>query len=114
MNVTIYHNPRCSKSRQTLDLIREKGIEPVVIEYLTTPPSADELRRIVKMLGIPPRALMRSKEAVEGGLDDDSLSDDLLIEGMVKHPAAIERPIVVAGERAAIGRPPENILDILP
>lgn len=114
MSVIIYHNPRCTKSRLTLDLIRQKGIEPVVVEYLATPPSADELRRIVGMLGIPPRALMRSKEAAEVGLDDGLLSDDLLIEGMVKHPATIERPIVVAGERAAIGRPPENILDILP
>ncbi|NQV45756.1 MAG: arsenate reductase (glutaredoxin) [Rhodospirillales bacterium] len=113
MSVTIYHNPRCSKSRQTLDLIRGKGIEPAVIEYLTAPPSADELRRIIGMLGIAPRALMRSKEAAEVGLDDGSLSDDTLIEGMVKHPAVIERPIVISGERAAIGRPPERILDIL-
>ena len=113
MSVTIYHNPRCSKSRQTLDLIRGKGIEPVVVEYLTTPPTADELRRIIGMLGITPRALMRSKEATEAGLDDGSLSDDKLIEGMTKHPAVIERPIVVSGNKAAIGRPPEGILDIL-
>jgi len=113
MSVTIYHNPRCSKSRQTLDLIRGKGIEPVVIEYLATPPSADELRRIIGMLGIAPRALMRPKEAAEFGLNDASLTDDQLIDGMIKHPVVIERPVVVAGKKAAIGRPPESVLDIL-
>ncbi len=113
MSVTIYHNPRCSKSRQTLDLLKKNGIEPVVVEYLTDTPTADELRHIITILGISPRDLMRPKEATEAGLDDASLSDELLIDGMSKHPAVIQRPIVVAGTKAAIGRPPECVLEIL-
>lgn len=113
MSVTIYHNPRCSKSRQTLDLLKNNGIEPIVVEYLTDTPSADELRRIIGMLGISPRELMRAKEAADVGLNDGALSDDALIDGMSKNPAVIERPIVVAGAKAAIGRPPERVLEIL-
>ena len=113
MTVTIYHNPRCSKSRQTLALIQEKGIEPRIVEYLTEPPDAAELKRIVGILGKSPRDILRKKEAREAGLDDPALSDDALIEKMVANPIVIERPIVVTGEKAALGRPPESVLDIL-
>lgn len=112
MTVTIYHNPRCSKSRQTLTLLGEKGITPTVVEYLDTPPSAAELKRILALLGIGPRDLLRRKEAREAGLDP-ALDGDALIAAMVAHPAVIERPIVVAGGKAALGRPPERVLDIL-
>jgi len=113
--VTIYHNPKCSKSRQTLALLVERGIEPRIVEYLQNPPSATELDAILKMLGIEPRALMRTSEPayVEAGLDDAKLSRRNLIAAMVANPSVIERPIVVHGDRAAIGRPPENVLAIL-
>ena len=116
MSVKIYHNPRCSKSRATLKLLEEKGIEPEVIKYLETPPSAEELKEIIRMLGLSSaRELMRRKEKEykELGLDDPSLSEDQLIEAMVKHPRLIERPIVIKDGKAAIGRPPENVLAIL-
>lgn len=113
MTVTIYHNPRCSKSRATLALLQEKGIEPTIVEYLNTPPSADELRRIVGMLGMKPRDLMRPKEAREAGLDDPNLGDDAAIAGMVANPIVMERPIVVNGDEARIGRPPAQVLEIV-
>ncbi len=115
MKVTIYHNPRCSKSRQTLTLLRDRGIEPEIVEYLDSPPSANDLKRILKLLGISPRDLMRRKEAAyrENGLDDASLGDDELIATMVAHPILIERPIVLANGKAALGRPPERVLEIL-
>lgn len=113
MSVTIYHNPRCSKSRATLQLLRGRSIEPHVIEYLKTPPSADELRGILDMLGLSPRQLLRNGEAKTAGLDDPSLDEERLIEAMVANPAVIERPIVVAGSQARIGRPPERVLEIL-
>lgn len=115
MSVTIYHNPRCSKSRRTLALLRERGIEPEVVEYLKTPPDAETLRALAAMLGLAPRALMRRKEAAyrENGLDDPELGDDALLAAMAAHPILIERPIVVAGARAALGRPPEAALAIL-
>jgi arsenate reductase (glutaredoxin) len=119
MTVTIYHNPKCTKSRQTLALLEEqlaqRGLKPKVIEYLKTPPSAAELDAILERLELEPRALMRTKEAAyaEAGLDDPTLSRERLIAAMVAHPILIERPIVVNGERAAIGRPPEKVLDIL-
>ena len=113
MSVTIYHNPRCNKSRQTLALIESRGVKPRIIEYLKTPPSAGELKRLVKLLGMTPRQLLRAKEAKEAGLDDPGLGDAEIIAGMVKHPIVIERPIVVSGERAALGRPPEAVLKIL-
>ncbi|MFQ5659760.1 MAG: arsenate reductase (glutaredoxin) [Gammaproteobacteria bacterium] len=115
MKVTIYHNPRCSKSRQTLQLLRDKGIEPEIIEYLKTPPGKTRLREILKLLGLKPRELMRKKETAykEAGLDDDSLSVDQLLTAMVEHPVLIERPVVLANGRAALGRPPENVLKIL-
>ena len=115
MNVTIYHNPRCSKSRQTLQLLDEQGIEPNIVEYLKTPPSADELKQTLDSLGIRPRDLMRKGEAEykEAGLDDQSLSDDHLIKAMLAYPILIERPIVLANGKARIGRPPESVLEIL-
>jgi len=113
MTVTIYHNPRCSKSRQTMALLEDRGIEPTVIEYLDTPPDVAELKKILGMLGIGPRDLLRKKEAREAGLDDPGLSDDAIILGMVANPIVMERPIVVKGGKAALGRPPEQVLDIL-
>lgn len=114
-SVKIYHNPRCSKSRQTLQLLQEQHAEPQIVEYLKTPPSADELRKLLKMLGIGPRDLIRKKEAEykASGADNPDLSDEQLIELMVAHPKMIERPIVVKDGKAAIGRPPEQVLDIL-
>ena len=115
MTVRIYHNPRCSKSRQTLALLQERGVTPTVIEYLKTPPDAATLGDILAKLGCPPRQLMRVKEAVyrELGLGDESRSDADLIQAMVDNPILIERPIVLAGDRAALGRPPEAVLAIL-
>ena len=111
----IYHNPRCSKSRQTLQLLEERHLGAEVVEYLKTPPTKEELTELLAMLGIEPRQLMRTKEAEykEQGLDDPSLSREQLIEAMVKTPKLIERPIVVNNGKAAIGRPPETVLDIL-
>jgi arsenate reductase len=113
MTVTIYHNPRCNTSRQTLALLEKKGVKPQVVEYLKTPPTAVELKQLLAKLGLRPRELLRKKEAKEAGLDESELSDAQLIAGMVKHPIAIERPIVVKGNRAALGRPPEAVLKIL-
>lgn len=113
MDVVIYHNPKCSKSRRTLELLRARGLEPAVIEYLKNPPGAAELARILKALGKGPRDVLRAKEAREAGLDRPDLDGAGLIEAMVKNPAVIERPIVTAGARAAVGRPPEAVLDIL-
>ena len=115
MTVTIYHNPRCSKSRQTLALLQDRGVTPNVVEYLKTPPDAATLGDILAKLGCPPRQLMRVKEAVyrELGLGDENLSDADLIQAMVDNPILIERPIVLAGGRAALGRPPEAVLAIL-
>lgn len=115
MPVVIYHNPRCSKSRETLALIEAKGIKPTVIEYLKSPPSAKELKGFLAKLRMKPRDLMRKKEPAykELRLDDESLSDDALIKAMVENPVLIERPIVVSGDRIALGRPPEAVLPIL-
>ena len=113
MTVTIYHNPRCNTSRKTLALLEKKGVKPQVIAYLKTPPSAAELKQLLTKLGMKPRDLLRKKEAKEAGLDNPDLTDAQLIAGMVKHPIAIERPIVVKGSRAALGRPPEAVLKIL-
>jgi arsenate reductase len=115
MSITIYHNPRCSKSRETLKLLQEKGIEPEIREYLKEIPSADELRAVLGRLGIGARDLLRKKEAEykEAGLDDQSLSDDAIIDAMTRFPKLIERPIVINGDRARIGRPPESVLEII-
>lgn len=113
--VTIYHNPQCSKSRETLNLLREEGIEPIIVEYLKTPPTADELKQVLGLLGLSPSDLMRKKEAAykEAGLDDESLSVDAQIAAMVAHPKVIERPIVIKDGKARIGRPPVSVLDIV-
>ena len=115
MSVTIYHNPRCSKSRQTLALLRERGVEPRIVEYLQTPPEVVELRHILGLLNLSPRQLMRAGETEyrANGLDDDGLSEADLVRAMVDHPRLIERPVVLANGKAALGRPPENVLAIL-
>lgn len=115
MSVTIYHNPRCSKSRQTLALIQDHGIEPEIVNYLDQPPSALTLKRIIAMLGIAAHDLIRKGEASykELGLSADS-SENALLEAMSEHPRMIERPIVIVGDQARLGRPPEQVLDILP
>lgn len=115
MNVVIWHNPRCSKSRQGLQLIRDRGFEPEIVKYLETPPTAEELRRALDLLGLEPRQLMRRKEKEysELGLADEELSNEALITAMVEHPCLIERPVVFASGKAALGRPPESIADIL-
>ena len=115
MSVVILHNPRCTKSRQTLQLLQDRGIEPEVIEYLKQPPSKTRLKQILKMLDMKPRELMRRKEKEYKalGFDDDALTQEQLIDAMIETPKLIERPIVINGSRAAIGRPPENVLEIL-
>ncbi len=113
--VYIYHNPRCSKSRQTLALLQEKGIKPVIIEYLKTPPTKTELKNVLKYLAISARELIRHSEAEYQAhqLANDKLSDDELVDFMLEYPKLIQRPIVINGEKAAIGRPPEQVLEIL-
>lgn len=113
--IVIYHNPRCSKSRQTLALLEEQGFKPEVVEYLKTPPSPAELKALLNKLNIAPRDLLRRKEEAykTTGLQNKSLGDDAVIEIMCENPVLIERPIVVTEKQAAIGRPPENVLQIL-
>jgi arsenate reductase len=115
MAVRIYHNSRCSKSRGTLELLQARGIEPEVVNYLDTPPSAKELKALLRLLGMTPRQLLRTGEAEyqELGLADPSMGDEAIVQAMVAHPKLIERPIVVANGKAAIGRPPEAVLAIL-
>jgi len=115
MNITIYHNPRCSKSRQTLQLLQDKGIEPEIVEYLKTPPDAATLDEYLTKLDMQPRDLMRKKEAPykELNLADESLDRATLIKAMVENPILIERPIVVKDGKVALGRPPESVLEIL-
>lgn len=115
MKVTIYHNPRCSKSRQTLELLRTRGIEPEIVEYLKEPPDANELRRLLELLGISAAELLRTsepeyRELALGGAD---VTDARRIDAMASHPRLIQRPIVVRGTRARLGRPPERVLEIL-
>ena len=111
-----FHNPRCSKSRGALELLRERGIEPQVVAYLEQPPSAGQLRELLRKLGIDARGLLRTGEPeyAELGLANATLDDEALIAAMVAHPVLIERPIFVHGERAVIGRPPERVLELLP
>ena len=115
MAITIFHNPRCSKSRATLSLLQEQGIEPEVRLYLQDPPDAEELVKILALLGKSPRELMRKGEAEykEQGLADEGLADKTLIAAMTATPKLIERPIVLANGKAAMGRPPESVLEIL-
>jgi arsenate reductase len=110
--VTLYHNPRCRTSRTALELLRKRGIEPTIIEYLKTPPTAPEIKRILKMLDIPAKELLRVKEGKAAGLTKD-MSEDKLIAGMAKHPITIERPIAISGKKAALGRPAEKVLTVL-
>ena len=113
--IRIYHNPQCSKSRQTLQLLEERGMDAEVIEYLKTPPDAQTLTKILDMLGLEPRQLMRDQEPQYKalGLDDTSLNRDALIRAMVQTPKLMQRPIVVHRGKAAVGRPPERVLEIL-
>lgn len=115
MSVTIYHNPRCGKSRQTLQLLADKGIAPEIVEYLKTPPDAATLDEFLAKLGMEPRDLMRRKEAPYAALNlaDESLDRAALIAAMVENPILIERPIVVSDGKVALGRPPEAVLEIL-
>jgi arsenate reductase len=115
MTVRIYHNSRCSKSRGTLELLQAHGIEPEVVNYLDTPPSVDELKALLRLLGMTPRQLLRTGESEykELGLADPTLDDATILQAMVAQPKLIERPIVVANGKAAIGRPPEAVLAIL-
>ncbi|MFC3394884.1 arsenate reductase (glutaredoxin) [Brenneria rubrifaciens] len=115
-HVTIYHNPRCSKSRETLALLRQHGIEPDVVHYLDTPPDADTLTRLIQQLGLSSaRDLMRKKDALypQLNLSEPSLTEAELIQAMADNPGLIERPVVVVGQQARIGRPPEQVLEIL-
>jgi arsenate reductase len=113
MSVTMYHNPRCNTSRRTLALLRERGVEPQIVEYLKTPPSTAELKQILGQLNMPAAKLLRKKEAAAAGIDPKTLSEDQLIAAMVKNPIVIERPIVVAHGKAALGRPPEAVLTVI-
>ena len=112
---TIYHNPRCSKSRQTLQLLRDRGVDAEIVEYLKEPPTRSELRQIVRALGIPARDLIRRKEKMFAEVGDAGIrySDSAAIDLLVEYPRLIERPIVLRGNRAVIGRPPENILELV-
>jgi arsenate reductase len=113
--LAIYHNPRCSKSRETLQLLEDRHIDLEIIDYLEDPPTPEELKRIVAMLGVTARDLLRTTEQVykDADLDDDSLSDEEIIEAICEYPALLQRPIVVAGDRAVIGRPPSKVLEII-
>ncbi|RMV68237.1 arsenate reductase (glutaredoxin) [Pseudomonas coronafaciens] len=115
-DLTLYHNPRCSKSRGALELLQARGLTPDVVLYLETPPDAVTLRELLGKLGIGARQLLRSGEDdyKQLNLADPGLSDEQLIAAMAAHPKLIERPILVAGDKAVIGRPPENILELLP
>ncbi len=112
MPITLYHNPRCSKSRAALALLEERGVRPRIVEYLKTPPDAAELARILSLLGMRPRELLRPKEAREAGVDP-GLDDAALIAAMVANPAVIERPIALSEDGARLGRPPDRVLELL-
>ncbi|MEO5333239.1 MAG: arsenate reductase (glutaredoxin) [Magnetococcus sp. YQC-5] len=114
-NITIWHNPQCSKSRQALKLLQDNGVSPQVVRYLDTPPDAQELDRVLTALEMEPRQLMRTSEPIykELGLSDATLNRTQLIAAMVANPRLIERPVVLMGNRAMLGRPPENVLDLL-
>jgi arsenate reductase len=113
MQITIYHNPKCSNSRGCLALIRDAGFEPTIIEYLKTPPSRGELAALVAKMGISPRELIRAKEAVYGELGLAEADDESLLDAMAAHPVLINRPIVVTGKGAALCRPPETVKPLL-
>ena len=114
-DVRIFHNPNCSKCRLTMEILNDKGVNTSVVEYLKTPPNSEELTEILDLLGIEPRELMRKHEAPykENNLDNAELSRDQLIQAMIDNPILIERPIIINGKKATIGRPPEKVFDIL-
>lgn len=114
-NLVMYHNPNCSKSRETLQILRDNDREPVVVDYLENPPQEDELRRIIGLLGVSARDLLRTTEPVyrDAELDDDTLTEDELIEAICEYPALLQRPIVITDDRAVIGRPPTRVLEII-
>ncbi len=112
MSVKMYYNPACSTCRKTLALLHDKGVEPDIVEYLNTPPTAAELKEVLGLLGLGPRDILRTKEAAEEGIDP-GLNGDALIDALVAHPRALQRPIVISGGEAILGRPPESVLDIL-
>ena len=112
--VTIYHNPRCSKSRKALELLRERGIEPNIVEYLKSPPDKADLRKITKMLGLNAEQIVRKGEdAFKQHFAGKTLTEDQWLDALAKYPILIERPIVIKGSQAALGRPPENVLELL-
>ena len=113
MPVRIYHNPRCNTSRKILALLRDKGIEPEIVEYLKTPYTAAQLKTLLGQLKMPARALVRKKEAAAAGIDPAKMSEEELIAAMAEHPIIVERPIVVSGGKAALGRPPEKALAVI-
>jgi arsenate reductase (glutaredoxin) len=114
LNITLYHNPRCSKSREALALLREHAVEPAIVEYLETPPTAEELTRIVAQLGIEPSALVRKgEELFKQRYRDQTLTPEQWVRVLAEHPVLIERPIAVCGDRAVIGRPPQRVLELL-
>ena len=113
MSVSIYHNPRCNTSRKTLALLRERGVEPEIVQYLKMPYTAAQLKHLLRELKMPATALVRKKEAAAAGIDPKSLPEDELIAAMVENPILVERPIVVSGIKAALGRPPEAVLAVL-
>lgn len=113
-NVIIWHNPRCSKSRQALSLLEEKGVEAEVVKYLETAPTAEEIKAVLKKLGVGARALMRTKEELYKELDLKEVDDaEQLIAAMAEHPKLIERPVVIVGDKAVIGRPPEKVIELV-
>ncbi|MGE5270352.1 MAG: arsenate reductase (glutaredoxin) [Thiohalocapsa sp.] len=113
MTIRIYHNPRCNTSRKALALLRDKGVEPEIVEYLKTPYTAAQLKRLLAQMHLPAKAVVRKKEAAALGLDPATMSEEALIAAMVENPIIVERPIVVSGDKAALGRPPENVLGVL-
>lgn len=112
--VTIWHNPRCSKSREALKLLEAEGVEATIVKYLETPPSEAEIRHVLSMLGIGARDLMRTKEALYKELNlKDVTDEDALIRAMAEHPKLIERPVVIKGDKAVLGRPPQTVVDLV-
>jgi arsenate reductase len=113
--LVIYHNPGCSKSRETLQILENSNLTPTVIEYLDEPPTRQELNKIIGMLGVSARDLLRTTEQIykDAKLDNDALSEDEIIAAICEHPVLLQRPIVVSGERAVIGRPPAKVMDII-
>jgi len=115
VRLIIYHNPSCSKSRETLQILENNNLSPTIVEYLDNPPTRQELTRIIEMLGVSARDLLRTTEQVyeDAKLDREALSEDEIITAICQHPALLQRPIVVSGDRAIIGRPPSRVLDII-